>query len=100
MRKTATLNLRVRPELKAELERLAERESRSLTSLIEWLVTQHTREGITAPQAATGPERQRDGAMPFSFIDLFAGIGGIRLGFESIGGQCVWTSEWNKFAEP
>lgn len=99
MRKTATLNLRVRPELKAELERLAERESRSLTSLIEWLVTQHTREGITAPQAATGPERQRDGAMPFSFIDLFAGIGGIRLGFESIGGQCVWTSEWNKFAQ-
>lgn len=36
---------------------------------------------------------------PFRFIDLFAGIGGIRLGFESIGGQCVWTSEWNKFSQ-
>ncbi|AUN95860.1 DNA (cytosine-5-)-methyltransferase [Pseudazoarcus pumilus] len=36
---------------------------------------------------------------PFSFIDLFAGIGGIRLGFEAIGGRCVWTSEWNKFAQ-
>ncbi|MBC8738548.1 DNA (cytosine-5-)-methyltransferase [Paraburkholderia sp. UCT31] len=34
----------------------------------------------------------------FSFIDLFAGIGGIRRAFESIGGACVFTSEWDKFA--
>ncbi|WP_264878947.1 DNA cytosine methyltransferase [Escherichia coli] len=34
----------------------------------------------------------------FRFIDLFAGIGGIRKGFEAIGGQCVFTSEWNKDA--
>ncbi|MDM2882281.1 DNA cytosine methyltransferase [Citrobacter sp. Cpo044] len=34
----------------------------------------------------------------FRFIDLFAGIGGIRKGFETIGGQCVFTSEWNKEA--
>lgn len=35
----------------------------------------------------------------FRFIDLFAGIGGIRLGFEAAGGQCVFTSEWNEFAK-
>ena len=35
----------------------------------------------------------------FRFIDLFAGIGGIRLGFEAHGGQCVFTSEWNKFSK-
>jgi len=35
----------------------------------------------------------------FTFIDLFAGIGGIRLGFESQGGKCVFTSEWDKFAQ-
>jgi len=35
----------------------------------------------------------------FTFIDLFAGIGGIRLGFESIGGSCVFTSEWNEWAK-
>ncbi len=35
----------------------------------------------------------------FTFIDLFAGIGGIRLGFEAYGGTCVFTSEWNKFAQ-
>lgn len=34
----------------------------------------------------------------FRFIDLFAGIGGIRKGFEAIGGECVLTSEWNKYA--
>lgn len=34
----------------------------------------------------------------FTFIDLFAGIGGIRKGFESIGGKCLFTSEWNKYA--
>lgn len=33
------------------------------------------------------------------FIDLFAGIGGIRLGFESIGGECVFSSEWDKYAQ-
>lgn len=35
----------------------------------------------------------------FTFIDLFAGVGGIRLGFEQHGGQCVFTSEWNKFSQ-
>ncbi|MDB5189015.1 MAG: (Cytosine-5-)-methyltransferase [Candidatus Nomurabacteria bacterium] len=35
----------------------------------------------------------------FKMIDLFAGIGGIRLGFESIGGECVFTSEWDEAAQ-
>lgn len=34
----------------------------------------------------------------FSFIDLFAGIGGIRLGFESVGGHCVFSSEFDENA--
>jgi DNA (cytosine-5)-methyltransferase 1 len=32
----------------------------------------------------------------FTFIDLFAGIGGLRMGFESIGGRCIFTSERDK----
>lgn len=35
----------------------------------------------------------------FTFIDLFAGIGGMRLAFESAGGKCVYTNEWNKFSQ-
>ena len=35
----------------------------------------------------------------FRFIDLFAGIGGLRRGFDGIGGRCVFTSEWNDFAK-
>lgn len=34
----------------------------------------------------------------FKFIDLFAGIGGIRLAFESVGGKCVFSSEWDNNA--
>ena len=34
----------------------------------------------------------------FRFIDLFAGIGGIRLGFEHVGGTCVFSSEFNEDA--
>jgi DNA (cytosine-5)-methyltransferase 1 len=35
----------------------------------------------------------------FTFIDLFAGIGGLRAGFEAIGGQCIFTSEWDSYAQ-
>lgn len=35
----------------------------------------------------------------FRFIDLFAGIGGIRIPFQELGGDCVFTSEWDKFAQ-
>lgn len=34
----------------------------------------------------------------FRFIDLFAGIGGIRLPFTELGGRCVFSSEWDKAA--
>ena len=37
--------------------------------------------------------------MNFTFIDLFAGIGGIRSGFEKNGGSCIFSSEWNKFCQ-
>ncbi|CAB3721154.1 DNA-cytosine methyltransferase [Paraburkholderia sediminicola] len=46
--------------------------------------------------------RTKAGSAPgdaqFRFIDLFAGIGGIRMGFEAHGGDCVFTSEWNDFS--
>jgi DNA (cytosine-5)-methyltransferase 1 len=38
------------------------------------------------------------GRSHFNFVDLFAGIGGLRTAFASVGGHCVFTSEYNKFA--
>ena len=35
----------------------------------------------------------------FTFIDLFAGIGGMRTAFETAGGQCVFSSEWDKYCQ-
>jgi DNA (cytosine-5)-methyltransferase 1 len=35
----------------------------------------------------------------FRFIDLFAGIGGLRQGFEPLGGECVFTSEWDRYSQ-
>ncbi len=41
----------------------------------------------------------RPGTSAFTFIDLFAGIGGLRRGFEPLGGKCIFTSEWDKYAQ-
>lgn len=35
----------------------------------------------------------------FTFIDLFAGIGGVRIPFDELGGRCVFTSEWDEYAQ-
>ncbi len=35
----------------------------------------------------------------FTFIDLFAGIGGIRMAYQKVGGKCVFSSEYNKFSK-
>lgn len=69
--------------------------------------------GETAPKAAvyraletlirfTKPEPPKNPAnddLAFRFIDLFAGIGGLRIGFQGIGGHCVFTSEWDRHAQ-
>lgn len=48
---------------------------------------------------AADMNRPEQPSEPFTFIDLFAGIGGLRRAFDAAGGRCVFTSEWNKFAQ-
>ncbi len=49
---------------------------------------------LVLPLLADHPE-----ASAFTFIDLFAGIGGIRMAFEEGLGRCIYTSEWDHFAQ-
>lgn len=49
--------------------------------------------------AVTVPFQKHDKNCKFRFIDLFAGIGGIRIPFQELGGECVFTSEWDSFAQ-
>lgn len=63
--------------------------------------------GKISPRLALSERRALQGLLPkapgrkdhsFDFIDLFAGIGGLRKSFEAVGGRCLLTSEWNKYA--
>jgi DNA (cytosine-5)-methyltransferase 1 len=99
-----------------EFRRLRERagltleEARELLAVPERTVCRYengdctpSRLAIRTLQAAIGERLVYDArlAMPprFRFVDLFAGIGGLRMGFESIGGHCVFTSEWDENAQ-
>src|SRR5262245_4474576 len=42
------------------------------------------------------PRPVREPEAHFTFVDLFAGIGGFRLGFEDVDGRCVFTCEWDE----
>lgn len=44
-----------------------------------------------------GKERKHDA--DFTFIDLFAGIGGMRIAYQNAGGRCVYSNEWNKYSQ-
>lgn len=44
-------------------------------------------------------KKQNDQEAAFSFIDLFAGIGGMRIAYENAGGKCVYSNEWNKYSQ-
>jgi DNA (cytosine-5)-methyltransferase 1 len=69
-----------------------EREEVTPSPLLLEGIKQAIHAATPAPSALAPPS-------DFTFIDLFAGIGGIRTGFEAAGGRCVFTSEWNAFAQ-
>lgn len=50
---------------------------------------------LLAKQRSADPETDS----VFTFIDLFAGIGGMRIAFTKAGGKCVYSNEWNKYCQ-
>jgi DNA (cytosine-5)-methyltransferase 1 len=88
------------------VEKVAEDLGYSASTIYRW------ERGETAPKAAvyraleviarfsdTPPTANDHSQLGFRFIDLFAGIGGLRIGFQGIGGHCVFTSEWDKHSQ-
>jgi len=98
MQSTDFSSLRARTGL--SIEDLSDELGFSIRTLYRW------ENGETRPRQAAlnilkslaegGPDGNKEPA--FRFIDLFAGIGGLRRGFDAIGGECVFTSEWNSYS--
>ena len=60
----------------------------------------HTLEAQLQQINSNAPLKRKNKAKAkYKFIDLFAGVGGIRIPFQKLGGECVFTSEWDKFAQ-
>ncbi|PKO02635.1 MAG: DNA (cytosine-5-)-methyltransferase [Chloroflexi bacterium HGW-Chloroflexi-5] len=84
------------------IKELADRTGRSLRTIYRWengeIQPDKIVVGMLSQIAETANANYSSMKPKFTFIDLFAGIGGMRLGFESVGGKCVFTSEWNKYS--
>lgn len=56
-------------------------------------------QGVEEEAAAYHPGANAAHLAPFRFADLFCGIGGFRIAFEKAGGQCVFSSDWDKYSQ-
>lgn len=84
------VHIRVDDELYEELSNYSDVSGQTIQDCLSVAIRQML---IKAKEEPAGP---KDG---YAFIDLFAGIGGMRLAYESAGGHCVYSNEWNKYSQ-
>lgn len=85
------VHLRVDDDLYNELNKYSSMTEQSMQDCV--------REAVAYYMSDMKKKTQEGGEKKFTFIDLFAGIGGMRIGFEGAGGRCVYSSEWNKYSQ-
>ena len=82
------LHLRLNDDVYQALVNLSDRNHESIQDTV-----------ASAVMDLASRNRQNHGQGSFTFIALFAGIGGMRLAYESAGGRCVYSNEWNKYSQ-
>ncbi len=91
----------LRESLSLSREELADKTRYSIKTIARWERGEATARDALLLYLQSEVEQLNGthGRGDFTFVDLFAGIGGMRLGFEPAGGRCVFTSEWDKFSQ-
>lgn len=84
------LHLRIDEDLYNALAELSDKTGQSLQDCVSGAVIQMINKNKHDEAASSDS---------FKFIDLFAGIGGMRIAFENAGGKCVYSNEWNKYSQ-
>ena len=85
------VHFRVEDELYQELNAYSLQNEQSLQDCV--------REAVAYYVTDIKRKQKRNLKKQFSFIDLFAGIGGMRIAFDRAGGHCVYSNEWNKYSQ-
>jgi len=84
------LHLRIDEDIYNALAELSDKTGQSLQDCVSGAVIQMINKNKHDEAASSDS---------FKFIDLFAGIGGMRIAFENAGGKCVYSNEWNKYSQ-
>lgn len=88
--KDKQIHVRLDEKLYAYLNDYTEKNGQSIQNAVS---------GILKEKLDANPKPTKVRRAKFTFIDLFAGIGGMRIAYNNAGGKCVYSNEWNKFCQ-